>query len=126
MEFWDTVDELRDKQGVTQVDFCKKIGISAATYANYRSKNASPTLRQIENVSKILEIDLLETMVCSKFKQSEPRKEESESEAVRRLTAVFDRVLTSKELEIDRLVKHQSWLEGHIDGLTGRLAPAKQ
>lgn len=125
MEFWAHVEQLRKNQKVTQINFAKEIGVSTATYANYLEKEPSPTLKQIETVSKVLGTDLFESLICSKFKQPVEVKKESESDAIRRLSDVFERVLASKEVEIDRLAKHQSWLEKLVDGLNNRLATAK-
>lgn len=59
MNIWKKVVQSIKDKGLTQQQFVDKMGVPISTFNNWKANDVSPTLDEIERMSKILDIDLL-------------------------------------------------------------------
>lgn len=50
--------ELRKKEGWTQEEVAKKLGVSKQTYSHYENENRKPSLDTIRQLAKIYQVDI--------------------------------------------------------------------
>lgn len=56
---------LRKSKGISQKDFAKEVGIAYSTYSNYENNNREPNREQLEKISGVLGVPILQLLGVS-------------------------------------------------------------
>ncbi|SEH77702.1 repressor LexA [Halobacillus karajensis] len=116
--FGEKLKSLRKIEGWTQEFVAKKIGVSKQTYSHYERENRTPSLKTIQKLAKIYDVDLDE-IFGSENEQVKSEKEESvvyEVPAFEKLPIVGQISCGNGEVAFEEIEGYEdtpkSWLNG--------------
>ena len=90
--------ELRKKKNLTQKEFCELIGVSLRALSNYENGNIDITLKKVQEIADILEVDFCELFEKKKLKFNNPQEP----------TEIYGK---TEKIELDLLLKNNSLLK---------------
>lgn len=90
--------ELRKKKNLTQKEFCELIGVSLRALSNYENGNTDITLKKVQEIADILEVDFFELFEKEKLIFNNPQEPKE----------IYGK---TEKIELDLLLKNNSLLK---------------
>jgi transcriptional regulator with XRE-family HTH domain len=110
--------QIRNDKNLTQVEFADKIGISARALSNYENGNIDISLKKLQEIASVMEIDFFDLFLIKPVQKISIAKDVISENS--KVEIVQQKTITILEREVEDLREDKYFLKNVIDKKLGK------